>query len=83
MKTTHILLASTLAVLLTACGGGGGDDAPPAAQGTVPDSASASVKAMVVYLTDLVADSPDSAEPLGLADFAPPRPDTAEPTVVK
>lgn len=51
-------VAAATAALLTACGGGGADPVPPPAMpaDTVPDSATASVRAYTEFAGQLIAD---------------------------
>lgn len=85
--------ASMLVLALSGCGGGGGSDvetaapttpAPatttPAASDTVPESAFASVDAVLTFQRTLTAD--DRAEPLQIGNLKPPTDDHAEPVPI-
>ena len=80
---------------LGACGGGGSStastggsspaaatgDSPAAASGSVPESASASAGGFAEFQRTLKRD--DTAEPIQIGSFRPPKDDTAEPTPLK
>lgn len=80
-KLFRCTLVLGAAVLIAGCGGGGDGygGEPPRAVDEVPDSASASVRAMVDYLRTLVAQKTEDKEPLSIDRFAPPRPEDTEP----
>ena len=81
MKTSSWFLAAALAVTLSACGGGGGgggDDTAGGSGPAVPASASRSMAGLMSYLGDLVRSKPDSAEPLDLTGFRPPKSEDAD-----
>lgn len=82
MKIRTVMAGATLLLLLGACGGGGSGDAIDATE-SVPDSASASVSGMKRWLGLLTSITPEDREPLDVASFAPPRPEDAEPDVVR
>jgi len=79
-KQTLIALFSSVA-LLSGCGGGS-DAPPPAAADAVPDSASASAKGLMSYLSDLATMLVDNKEPLDLSGFAPKTSEDSEPEPV-
>jgi hypothetical protein len=85
MKRMHIAICAA-AALLAGCGGGAGgmDAAPSAPLAQVPPEASASTAAMVGFLVELQRASArsESAEPLALGAYDPPRPDNTEPEPV-
>ena len=81
-------VAAAAAALLTACGGGGGADdpvAPPAVPAdTVPDSATASVRAYTEFTGQLIADERAAAAgvPLRLNAAQAPVSESASPLPV-
>ncbi len=82
MKRIQLVVCAA-AALLAGCGGGSGDMvAPtPAPLVQVPPEASASTAGMVGFLVELQRASArsESAEPLSLDAFDPPRPESTEP----
>ena len=81
--------AAAVAALLTACGGGGGGadpEAPPATPAdTVPDSATASVRAYTEFTGQLIADerAAASGQALRLNAALAPVSETASPLPVR
>ena len=89
---------AVLALSLAACGGGGSGGSPAASTGgsaaasapseqpaaaasAVPDSASASAAGFADFQRAMTRD--DTAEPIQIGAFRPPKHDTAEPTALK
>lgn len=85
-----------LTLSVAACGGGGGSstastgssppaaatgDSPAAATNPVPEGAAASVAGFADFQRTLKRD--DTAEPIQIGSFRPPRDDTTEPTPLK
>lgn len=83
MNTTlRLFVAAATAALLTACGGGS-DPAPPAEPATtVPDSATASVRAYTEFTGRLIADADPMAAPLMLNAASAPTSESATPLPV-
>jgi hypothetical protein len=78
-----ILSAAALTLLLAACGGGGGGAvAAPDPLAEVPASASQSSAGMAAYIDVLASMPSETREPVAVDNFAPPRPDDAEPEPV-
>lgn len=82
----HLCLVAAAAALLTACGGGGSDPVAPPAEpaATVPDSATASVRAYTEFAGRLIADTDAAASgtPLLLNAAAAPVSESASPLPV-
>ncbi|TFZ00969.1 hypothetical protein EZ313_21310 [Ramlibacter henchirensis] len=85
MNLKNALTVAAAAVVVAACGGGGGGNGTVAGEnlgsnsgGSVPQSALGSSSALVAYMTRLIGNSSDSAEPLTLGDITLPVDDTAE-----
>ncbi len=80
--TLRPFLAAALVALLSACGGGS-DPAPAPAEpaATVPDSATASVRAYTEFVSGLIADTRDDqhAKPLLLNAAAAPLSESDSP----
>ena len=86
-RVIRLGVAAAAAALLAACGGGGADDpvAPPAVPAdTVPDSATASVRAYTEFAGHLIADERAAAAgvPLRLNAAQAPVSESARPLPV-
>lgn len=83
--TLRLCLAAATAALLSACGGGS-DPAPAPTEptATVPDSATASVRAYTEFISGLIAQTQDSqqAQPLLLNAAAAPVSESDSPLLL-
>lgn len=77
-----VWVAAAAAMLAGCFGGGRDDDDAPSAQDPlvgVPESGKQSSAGFIAYLRQLVALTPETAEPFAIEGFDPPKADTTEP----